>query len=147
MRNAQSKLSQYQNAKRELIDDFADERDGTYRIPAVMHEIETAYNIMWTDAGSWQGWSFIRHGNVPNISGEVTFQADLSKERGESHFRGIRYHRAILAVHWTLTANYSSSQLVDLMELDPELSDAEKADLVTRQWHEIMNDHPDLMDV
>ena len=123
--NAQSKLSQYQNAKRELIDDFADERDGTYRIPAVMHEIETAYNIMWTDAGSWQGWSFIRHGNVPNISGEVTFQADLSKERGESHFLGIRYHRAILAVHWTLTANYSSSQIVDMMELDPELSDAE----------------------
>ena len=122
--NAQSKLSQYQNAKRELIDDFADERDGTYRIPAVMHEIETAYNIMWTDAGSWQGWSFIRHGNVPNISGEVTFQADLSKERGESHFLGIRYHRAILAVHWTLTANYSSSQIVDMMELDPELSDA-----------------------
>ena len=140
--NAQSKLSQYQNAKRELIDDFADERDGTYRIPAVMHEIETAYNIMWTDAGSWQGWSFIRHGNVPNISGEVTFQADLSKERGESHFLGIRYHRAILAVHWTLTANYSSSQIVDMMELDPELSDAEKADLVNQRLHEIMNDHP-----
>ena len=107
-----------------------------------MHEIETAYNIMWTDAGSWQGWSFIRHGNVPNISGEVTFQADLSKERGESHFLGIRYHRAILAVHWTLTANYSSSQIVDMMELDPELSDAEKADLVNQRLHEIMNDHP-----
>ena len=138
---AASLRAQY-NAKRELIDDFADERDGTYRIPAVMHEIETAYNIMWTDAGSWQGWSFIRHGNVPNISGEVTFQADLSKERGESHFLGIRYHRAILAVHWTLTANYSSSQIVDMMELDPELSDAEKADLVNQRLHEIMNDHP-----
>ena len=82
------------------------------------------------------------HGNVPNISGEVTFQADLSKERGESHFLGIRYHRAILAVHWTLTANYSSSQIVDMMELDPELSDAEKADLVNQRLHEIMNDHP-----
>ena len=140
--NAQSKLTQYQNAKKKLLEDYADERDGTYRIPAVMHEIETAYNIMWTDAGSWQGWSFIRHGNVPNISGEVTFQADLSKERGESHFLGIRYHRAILAVHWTLTANYSSSQIVDMMELDPELSDAEKADLVNRRLREIMNDHP-----
>jgi hypothetical protein len=29
-----------------------------------------------------------------------------------------------------------------MMELDPELSDAEKADLVNQRLHEIMNDHP-----
>ena len=86
---SQAELNKYLNARQELIDDYADERDGTYRIPAVMHEIETAYHIIWTDAGSWQGWSFVRHGNVPNISGEVEFRADLSKERGESHFLGI----------------------------------------------------------
>ncbi len=125
-----------------MIDDFADERDGTYRIPAVMHAIEPAYNLMWTDASSWQGRSFTRRGKVRTIRGEVTFQADLSKERGECHFLGIRYYRAILAVPWTMTANYSSSQIVDMMELDPELSDAEKADLVNQRWHEIVNDHP-----
>ena len=142
LNTAKRELEKYQNARQELINDYADERDGTYRIPAVMHEIEAAYNIIWSDAGSWQGWSYIRHGNVPNISGEVTFQADLSKERGESHFLGIRYHRAILAVHWTLTANYSSSQIVDMMELDPELSDAEKAQQVNERMRQLMNDHP-----
>ena len=139
---AQSQLRAYQNAKQELVSDYADERDGTYRIPAVMHEIETAYGIQWTDAGSWQGWSYIRHGNVPNINGEVMFRADLSKQRGESHFLGIRYHRAILAVHWTLTANYSSSQIIDIMELDSSLSDAEKADKVNQRMRELMADYP-----
>lgn len=142
LNSAQAQLRSYQNAKQELVDDYADERDGTYRIPAVMHEIETAYKIVWTDAGSWQGWSFIRHGNVPNVSGEVTFQADLSKERGESHFLGIRYHRAILAVHWTLTADYSSSQIIDMMEVDPMLSDAEKADRVNDRMRQLMRDYP-----
>ena len=139
---AQTELNRYLNARQEMIDDYADERDGTYRIPAVMHEIETAYHIIWTDAGSWQGWTFVRHGNVPNISGEVEFRADLSKERGESHFLGIRYHRAILAVHWTLSANYSSSQIADIMQLDPELSDEEKAAKVNDRMRELREEFP-----
>ena len=139
---AQAELNKYLNARQEMIDDYADERDGTYRIPAVMHEIETAYHIIWTDAGSWQGWTFVRHGNVPNISGEVEFRADLSKERGESHFLGIRYHRAILAVHWTLSANYSSSQIADIMQLDPELSDEEKAAKVNDRMRELREEFP-----
>ena len=138
----QTELNKYLNARQELIDDYADERDGAYRIPAVMHEIETAYHIIWTDAGSWQGWTFVRHGNVPNISGEVEFRADLSKERGESHFLGIRYHRAILAVHWTLSANYSSSQIADIMQLDPELSDEEKAAKVNDRMRELREEFP-----
>ena len=72
----------------------------------------------------------------------MEFKADLSKERGESHFLGIRYHRAILAVHWTLTANYSSSQIVDMMELDPQMSDADKASMVNERMRQIMSDHP-----
>ena len=139
---AQTELNKYLNARQEMIDDYADECDGTYRIPAVMHEIETAYHIIWTDAGSWQGWTFVRHGNVPNISGEVEFRADLSKERGESHFLGIRYHRAILAVHWTLSANYSSSQIADIMQLDPELSDEEKAAKVNDRMRELREEFP-----
>ena len=139
---AQAELNKYLNARQEMIDDYADERDGTYRIPAVMHEIETAYHIIWTDAGSWQGWTFVRHGNVPNISGEVEFRADLSKERGESHFLGIRYHRAILAVHWTLSANYSSSQIADIMQLDPEMSDEEKAAKVNDRMRVLREEFP-----
>ena len=136
-------LKQYQDAKQALVDDYADERDGTYRIPAVMHELEVAYNISWADAGSWSGWSFIRHGNVPNIQGVVEFKADLSKERGESHNWLIgRYHRAILAVSWVLTANYDSSEIVDYMEMDNGMSDEDKAKQVNDRLRELMRDHP-----
>lgn len=140
---AQNSLSQLRTAKQSLLEDYADERDGSYRIPAVMHEIESGYGIEWSDAGSWNGYRYERHGNLPGMDAEVTFQADLTKERGESHFWGIRYHRAILAVHWTLRADYSSTEIVDVMEIDPELKDSEKAALVNARQHEIMQDHPD----
>ena len=139
---AKTQLASYQAVKQQMVDDYADERDGTYRIPAVMHELESAYNISWSDEGSWEGWVFIRHGTLPNINGELEFKAELTKERGESRFLGIRFHRAILAVHWTLTANYSSSEIVDYMELDNSLTDAEKADIVNQRLHELMEAHP-----
>ena len=140
--NAKAQLKKVQDVKQEMVDDYADERDGTYRIPAVMHELESAYGISWSDAGSWEGNSFVRHGHMPNIDGELTFKADLSMERGESHFLGIRYHRAILAVHWILEADYSSSSIVEFMELDNTLSDEEKANQVNQRLRELMGEHP-----
>lgn len=141
--NAKAKLKEYQDLKQEMVDEYADELDGTYRIPAVMHEIESAYSISWSDAGSWQGHNFIRHGNMPNIQGEIIFQADLTMERGESHNWLIgRYHRAILAVHWTLKADYSTSSIVEFMELDNSLSDEEKANQVNQRLRELMAEHP-----
>ena len=139
----QSELDQWLALKQEIVNDYSDERDGTYRIPAVMHELESAYGLQWTDAGSWDGYTFIRHGNIPNIHGEVEFRAELTKERGESHNWLIgRYHRAILAVHWTLMANYDSSEIVDYIEMDPSLSDAEKAQLVNDRLHQLQQEHP-----
>ncbi len=141
---AQRELDQWLALKQEIVDDYADERDGTYRIPAVMHELESAYRLSWTDAGGWVGYSYIRHANVPNLHGEVEFRADLSKERGESHNWLIgRYHRAILAVHWTLTANFDSSEIVDYIEMDPTLDDAEKARQVNERLHQLQQEHPD----
>lgn len=139
----QRELDQWLALKKEIADDYADERDGTYRIPAVMHELESAYHLQWTDAGSWVGYTYIRHANVPNLHGEVEFRADLSKERGESWFLFIRYHRAILAVHWTLTANFDSSEIVDYIEMDPTLDDAEKARQVNERLHQLQQEHPD----
>lgn len=143
LKTFQSELDQWQSLKQELADDYADERDGTYRIPAVMHELEKAYSLSWTDAGSWVGYTYIRHARVPNINGEVEFSAVLTKQRGESHAWLIgRYHRAILAVNWVLRADYSGSEIVDEMELDPSLSDSEKARLVNERLHQLQVDHP-----
>ncbi len=145
---AKDSLTAYQNMKQEITDDYADERDGTYRIPAVMHELESAYSISWSDEGSWQGWSFVRHGHMPNVQGELTFKADLSVESPEKwliNFWGIRLfriRRAVLAVHWTLKADYNSSSIVETMELDNSLSDEEKASQVNQRLRELMKEHP-----
>jgi ElaB/YqjD/DUF883 family membrane-anchored ribosome-binding protein len=144
LNTAQRELDQWLALKQEIVDDYADERDGTYRIPAVMHELESAYRLSWTDAGGWVGYSYIRHANVPNLHGEVEFRADLTLERPESHNWLIgRYHRAILAVHWTLTANFDSSESVDYIEMDPTLDDREKARQVNERLHQLQQEHPD----
>lgn len=140
--SAKTTLQNLQDTKQKMIDDYADERDGTYRIPAVMHELESGYGITWSDAGSWQGHTFVRHGHMPNIQGELTFSAELSMERGESWFWFVRYHRAILAVHWTLKADYSTSSIVEYMELDNSLSDEEKANQVNQKLRELMAANP-----
>lgn len=139
----QNELNSLLSYKQKIADDYADELDGVYRIPSVMHDLESAYGLQWTDAGNWIDFTFIRHGNVPNINGEVVFRAVLSLERPESHFWPIgRYHRAILAVHWTLEANFDSNEIIDFMELDPSLSDEEKAQKVNERLHQLQLEHP-----
>ena len=145
---AQSMLNQFINVRNDMIDDYNDELDGTYRIPAVMHELEAAYGVVWSGAGNWVSFSrslavFERRGNMPSINGEVVFRAELRPERQESHNWLIgRYHRAILGVSWTLTADYSSSEIVDYMELDNSLSEEEKAQRVNDRLYELMQANP-----
>lgn len=142
LNEAKSKLSEYQNVREELVKEYANEKDGTERIPSVMHDLESAFGIIWQGSGSWQGNTFVRKGNVSNIQGVLTFTADLKVERGESRFLGIRIHRAQIAVHWKLKADYSSSSIVDIMELDPNMSDRDKANKVNTRMRQIMNDNP-----
>ncbi len=147
----QSELSdinkQLENAissKSEMVEEYSEEEDGTYRIPAVMHELETAYQISWSSSGSWSGSTFVRKGTIQGFQrGEVTFLADLTCSRGESHFLGIRTHRAILNIHWSLTADYSSSDVIEVMSLDPNMSDAEKNEKVNSRFHELQHEYPD----
>ena len=145
---AQNELNRLQRGKSDMLTDYYDEEDGSYRIPALMHDLEGAYGIEWSDAGSWNGYTFTRKGYVRGMNGSVTLTCKLKKVRGESwliNFWGvrlIRIHRAILGVDWELTAEYSSSDVVDIMELDPDLSDREKADAVNRRMQEILQEYP-----
>ena len=148
LNDAQNELKKLQNGKAEMLTDYYDEIDGTYRIPGLMHDLEGAYGIEWSDAGSWSGFTFTRKGYVRGMNGSVTLKCDLKKVRGESwliNFWGIRIlriHRAILGVNWELTAEYSSSDVVDIMELDPGLSDGDKAAAVNQRMQEILQEHP-----
>ena len=145
---AQRMLDEYSSALNDLLEDYYDERDGTYRIPAVMHELEGAYGISWDDAGMWVSFSssqavFERHGHMPNIQSELIFRAELRPERQESHNWLIgRYHRAILGVSWTLTASHSSSEIVEYMELDASITEQERAQQVNDRLRELMQEHP-----
>ena len=145
---ALAELNRLQQGKSDMLADYYDEEDGAYRIPALMHDLEGAYGIEWSDGGSWSGYTFTRKGYVRGMNGSVTLTCDLKKVRGESwliNFWGIRIlriHRAILGVEWKLTAEYSSSDVVDIMELDPGLSDREKTDAVNRRIQEILAEYP-----
>lgn len=145
---AQAELNRLQQGKSDMLADYYDEEDGAYRIPALMHDLEGAYGIEWSDGSSWSGYTFTRKGYVRGMNGSVTLTCDLKKVRGESwliNFWGIRIlriHRAILGVEWKLTAEYSSSDVVDIMELDPGLSDREKTDAVNRRMQEILAEYP-----
>lgn len=145
---ALAELNRLQQGKSDMLADYYDEEDGAYRIPALMHDLEGAYGIEWSDGGSWSGYTFTRKGYVRGMNGSVTLTCDLKKVRGESwliNFWGIRIlriHRAILGVEWKLTAEYSSSDVVDIMELDPGLSDREKTDAVNRRMQEILAEYP-----
>lgn len=145
---ALAELNRLQQGKSDMLADYYDEEDGAYRIPALMHDLEGAYGIEWSDGGSWSGYTFTRKGYVRGMNGSVTLICDLKKVRGESwliNFWGIRIlriHRAILGVEWKLTAEYSSSDVVDIMELDPGLSDREKTEAVNRRMQEVLAEYP-----
>ena len=147
--SAQGELSRLQNGKSDMLADYYNETDGTYRIPALMHDLEAAYNLEWSDNGSWSGYVFTRHGYVRGMNGSVTLTCTLKKVRGESwliNFWGVRIlriRRAILGVDWKLSADFSSSDVVDIMDLDAGLSDREKAEAVNQRLREILQEYPD----
>lgn len=116
--------------------------DDYYRIPAIMNDCKTAFNLTWTDEGHWEGYTFVRTATSSGMDGIITFKATLSIARKPKYFLGIKIHRAILQIDWKLTADYSDTEVVDIIELDPEMSDREKTQTVNNRISEIALDYP-----
>ena len=135
-------LAQYNQAKQEAIEGESAQTDDYYRIPAVMQDYKTAYNLTWNGSGSWEGNTFVRTATMPNVNGVITFKATVSIARGPKYFLGIKIHRAIVQIAWTLTTDYSDTQVVAVLELDPEKSDAEKAAEVNAKIAEVAREYP-----
>ena len=138
----QSQLTQYQQAKAEAQAGEDVPTDDYYRIPAIMQDCKTAFNLTWNGSGSWQGNSYIRTATMPNINGTITFKATISIARKPKYFLGIKIHRAIVQIAWELTTEYSDTQVVAVVNLDPEKSDQEKADIVNQKLSEIARSYP-----
>lgn len=139
---AEKELADYNQAKQEAVDGENAATDDYYRIPAIMQDCKNAYNLSWNGAGAWEGNTFVRIASMPNINGTITFKATISIARKPKYFLGIKIHRAIVQISWTLTTEYSDTQVVAVINLDPSKTDQEKADEVNAKLSEIAREYP-----
>ena len=140
--NWESQLAQYRQAKSEALEGENAQTDDYYRIPAIMQDCKTAYNLTWNGSGTWEGNTFVRTATMPNINGIITFKATVSIARKPKYFLGIKIHRAIVQITWTLTTEYSDTHVAAVINLDPEKSDAEKATEVNAKLAEVAREYP-----
>lgn len=139
---AEKELADYNQAKQEAVDGENAATDDYYRIPAIMQDCKNAYNLSWNGAGAWEGNTFVRTASMPNINGTITFKTTISIARKPKYFLGIKIHRAIVQISWTLTTEYSDTQVVAVINLDPSKTDQEKADEVNDKLSEIAREYP-----
>lgn len=139
---AEKELADYNQAKQEAVDGENAATDDYYRIPAIMQDCKNAYNLSWNGAGAWEGNTFVRTASMPNINGTITFKATISIARKPKYFLGIKIHRAIVQISWMLTTEYSDTQVVAVINLDPSKTDQEKADEVNAKLSEIAREYP-----
>ena len=139
---AEKELADYNQAKQEAVDGENAATDDYYRIPAIMQDCKNAYNLSWNGAGAWEGNTFVRTASMSNINGTITFKATISIARKPKYFLGIKIHRAIIQISWTLTTEYSDTQVVAVINLDPSKTDQEKADEVNAKLSEIAREYP-----
>ena len=140
--NWENQLAQYRQAKSEALEGENAQTDDYYRIPAIMQDYKTAYNLTWNSSGDWEGNTFVRTATMPNINGIITFKATVSIARKPKYFLGIKIHRAIVQIAWTLTTEYSDTHVAAVINLDPSKSDAEKAAEVNARLAEIAREYP-----
>lgn len=107
-----------------------------------MNDCRTAFDLNWTDNGFLSGNSFVRHATSGSMNAELTFTATLSIARKPKYFLGIKIHRAIVQIEWVLNGEYSDTQVVDVIQLDPNKSDRENSQIVNKRISEIAQDYP-----
>ena len=139
VRRKQEELAQ---AKEEAAADNDVPTDDYYRIPAIMQDCKAAYDLTWKGEGWWSGYTYLREAVAPNINGVITFRASLQIARKPKYFLGIKIHRAIMEISWELTAEYSDTEVVDIIQFDPEKSETEKKDEVNSRLSEIAREYP-----
>lgn len=138
----QNNLRDVLQAKEEASQDNDIQTDDFYCIPAIMQDCKTAYKLTWNEDGHWSGNTYVRTAKTPNINGTVTFKATVKIARKPKYFLGIKIHRAIVQIDYELTAEYSDTQVVEIINLDPNKSDAEKQRQVNDRISAIARDYP-----
>ena len=144
---AQNNLNQTNQALTEYYNDMSDNLDGPYRIPSNMRELQAMYKLQWQDEGEWVNgsgeYTFVRHAYCPSAKANVTYTAVLKLARKPKYFLGIRIHRPILSVDFTLSGNSSAENVVEVMKLDMKKTEKERTEEVNKRLKELMKDMPD----
>lgn len=144
---AQSNLNKTNAALEEYYKDMGDNLDGAYRIPSNMAELQSMYKLQWQDNGEWVNGSdeylFVRHAYCPSINTVVTYTASLKLSSKPKYFLGIRIHRAILSVDFKLSSSSNSENVIEVMKLDMNKSEKERAEEVNARLKELLADMPD----
>lgn len=143
MADYKKKLQDVLQAKEDASQDNDIQTDDYYRIPAIMQDCKTAYNLTWDGDGYWSGYTYIRKAHAPNINGTLTFKATISIARKPKYFLGIKIHRAIVQIDYELYAEYSDTQVVEIINLDPNASDADKEKQINERLSAIAREYPD----
>lgn len=138
----QKDLADIQQAKEEATHDNDIQTDDYYRIPAIMQDCKLAYSLTWQGEGNWNGWTYEREATMPNIKGTIYFKATVKLVRKPKYFLGIKIHRAIIGIEWELTANYSDTEVVRVVELDPSMEDKQKEQIVNKAISEVAQAYP-----
>lgn len=144
---SQNNLNQTNQALTEYYNDMSDNLDGPYRIPSNMRELQAMYKLQWQDEGEWVNgsgeYTFVRHAYCPSAKANVTYTAVLKLARKPKYFLGIRIHRPILSVDFTLSGNSSAENVVEVMKLDMKKTEKERTEEVNKRLKELMEDMPD----
>ena len=138
----QQKQKEIEEAKAEAGKDNEVATDDYYRIPAIMNDCKSAYNLTWQGEGTWSGYTYIRKATMPNINGIITFKATLKIARKPKYLLGIKIHRAIMQISWELTSEYTNTSVVDVITLDASKTEQEKANEVNKRISEIAQEYP-----
>lgn len=137
-------LNAVAKAKEEYWNDLLDDADNDIkRIPWQMNVLSGYYAIRWADQGKWEGYTYTCEGYSETGKFPVKFTAKLSLQRKPSYFMGIRIHRPILQVEYTLTSDNPSSQVLETMNLDPKADAKANEEKVNKRLKELMADYPD----
>lgn len=116
--NKEEEIKKIRAALNEALEGESVPTDDYNRIPHVMYEQLSHFNLSWNDDGRWEGNTFIRTASMGDIGGNIIFTADVSIERGPKYFLGIKIHRAIVGVRWKLVGKFSDTTVLETIKFD-----------------------------
>ena len=135
---AADSLAVWQSVYDEAADDLAGD-DDIFRIPHIMRFLQGIYNLRWLDEGHWEGFTWVRRCHMPSAGQDVVLKVELRKERDESYFLGIRFHRSIISLNYGLYYSGHRENVVEYLDLDPSKGEEENAAIVEehrRSWQQ-----------